>query len=73
MTDDIETERARAVRERDRNRCQNCQCSAGQVSRMEVHRVVPAESGGSDALTNHVLLCADCHESAHTDQRQQRN
>jgi 5-methylcytosine-specific restriction endonuclease McrA len=40
---------------------------------MEVHRVVPAESGGSDALTNHVLLCADCHATAHTDQRQQRN
>lgn len=73
MTDDIDDERARAVRERDRNRCQNCQRSAGEVSRMEVHRIVPSASGGSDALTNHVLLCAECHDAAHSKARQQRN
>lgn len=61
--------RIQAIRERDRNRCQNCLQSTGEVSRLEVHQIVPRAAGGSARLSNLVLLCADCHRRVHKHRR----
>lgn len=61
--------RIQAIRERDRNRCQNCLRSSGEVSGLEVHQIVPGAVGGSTRLSNLVLLCAECHRRAHEHRR----
>lgn len=53
------------VIERDRGKCQNCCASVGQSG--DVHHVVPRAKGGSDRLSNLVLLCRECHDAVHDD------
>lgn len=53
------------VIERDRGKCQNCCASVGQSGYM--HHVVPRGKGGSDRLSNLVLLCRECHDAVHDD------
>jgi hypothetical protein len=53
------------VIERDRGKCQNCCASVGQSG--DVHHVVPRGKGGSDRLSNLVLLCRECHDAVHDD------
>lgn len=59
--------RERAVRVRDEHQCQNCLQTFTEVSELEVHQIVPANNGGSDSLSNMVLLCRECHRAAHDD------
>lgn len=61
-----------AIKERDRNRCQNCFRTQSEGATLEVHRIVPASGGGRTQLTNLVLLCQHCHRAAHDD-HQRRN
>lgn len=53
-----------AVHERDRGQCQNCSVSGPDVT-LDCHHVVPRGQGGSDRLSNLVLLCRQCHDAAH--------
>lgn len=57
--------RTRAIRSRDRNRCQNCFRTDAEVSQLEVHRIVPKQRGGTDRISNLTLLCDECHQAVH--------
>lgn len=57
-------ERAVAVRLRDHERCQACNRTASKF-RLEVHRIVPGDRAANQ-MSNFILLCADCHDSAHS-------
>lgn len=57
--------REMAVRQRDRHQCQNCLQQAASVNELVVHQIVPAENGGTDRLSNLILLCGECHDAAH--------
>lgn len=63
MSNDIpyHDERMAAIRDRDRNRCQNCFRTNGEVSQLEVHQIVPENRGGTERLSNYTLLCRRCH------------
>lgn len=60
----MDHERNEAVRDRDRHRCANCRASGPDVT-LDVHHVVPRGRGGSDRMSNLVLLCRRCHDAAH--------
>lgn len=60
----MDHERNEAVRERDRRRCANCRASGPEVT-LDVHHIVPRGRGGSDRMSNLVLLCRRCHDAAH--------
>lgn len=64
----IADDRIRAVRKRDRDRCQGCFEPEGSVNHLEIHRIVPIEKGGKDRMSNLILLCDECHEEVHDDQ-----
>lgn len=53
-----------AVHERDRGQCVNCRASGPEVT-LDVHHIVPRGRGGSDRLSNLILLCRQCHDAAH--------
>jgi len=55
-----------AVRERDRNRCQNCLAEGDDVT-LNTHHVVPRGQGGSNRMSNLLTLCKQCHAAAHGD------
>ncbi len=40
--------------------CMNPECS-GKSKWIEVHHIVPIAKGGSNTLSNLILLCHDCH------------
>ena len=42
-------------------RCANC----GDVEDLQIHHVVPLALGGSNFLSNMVVLCVRCHGKAH--------
>jgi hypothetical protein len=50
----------RYIRRRDGDRCRLCQAS-GAVQRMFTHHIVPRAQGGSDDITNLMLVCQSCH------------
>jgi hypothetical protein len=56
-----------AVKVRDRSRCLNCGAD-GEDVKLDVHHIVPRGQGGSDRMSNLVLLCRQCHEAAHEKQ-----
>lgn len=56
-----------AIRIRDRDKCQNCGASGDGVT-LDIHHVVPRGQGGSDRMSNLVLLCRRCHDAAHEKQ-----
>lgn len=53
-----------AVIERDRGQCVNCG-APGPDTTLDVHHIVPRGQGGSDKLSNLVLLCRQCHDAVH--------
>lgn len=56
----------KAVRIRD-ERCMNCRRSPAATEGLpfDTHHVVPLGWGGSNRMSNLILLCRDCHEAAH--------
>lgn len=57
---------AESVKQRDGQRCQNC-TAAGPV--LHAHHIVPLSRGGSNATTNLVTLCEQCHSQIHPHMR----
>lgn len=57
---------AKQVRERDQHRC--TQCGATDRS-LHVHHMIALSAGGSNAETNLLTLCDDCHASKHPHMR----
>jgi hypothetical protein len=53
-----------AVHERDRGQCANCRASGPDVT-LDVHHIVPRGRGGSNRMSNLILLCRQCHDAAH--------
>lgn len=53
-----------AIKIRDRNQCMNCGDS-GEETSLDLHHIVPRGQGGSDRISNLILLCRQCHEAAH--------
>lgn len=53
-----------AIELRDQNQCMNCGKGSGEA-KLDVHHIVPRGQGGSDQMSNLVLLCRRCHEAAH--------
>ena len=54
----------------DPNKCQACGFeSVSERNILEIHHVLPLTKGGSDTLENIVLLCPNCHKTAHTNLR----
>lgn len=54
----------RAVRESYEDRCANCGIDNERAT-LDVHHVVPRGQGGSNLMSNQVLLCRHCHDAAH--------
>jgi 5-methylcytosine-specific restriction endonuclease McrA len=55
----------RVVLQRDGYRCQNCSSD----DQLHVHHIVPLTSGGTNAWSNLVTLCPDCHGRLHPHMR----
>lgn len=53
-----------AVKIRDQNKCMNCGIE-GNSTKMDVHHIVPRNQGGSNQMSNLILLCRKCHDAAH--------
>lgn len=62
-TQDISPVTRRFVFRRDHGRCQVPGCRAHR--HLEVHHVVPRAAGGSNDISNLVLLCGGCHTRVH--------
>lgn len=56
--------KARAIRKRDDNTCQSCGAD-GNNAELHVHHIVPLGAGGSNARSNLITLCDECHGRAH--------
>lgn len=52
-----------AVREKYKNRCANCPADDDAV--LDVHHIVPRGQGGSNLMSNQVVLCRKCHDAVH--------
>jgi len=57
-------ETQRAVQLRDRDRCMNCRTEDTGTT-LDIHHIVPRSHGGSDRMSNLILLCRQCHDAAH--------
>ena len=53
-----------AVHVRDRDKCANCGV-ADDKAVLDVHHIVPRGKGGSNRMSNLILLCRQCHDAAH--------
>jgi hypothetical protein len=53
-----------AVREKHDNRCANCG-EEGKQATLDVHHIGPRGQGGSNLMSNQVVLCRRCHDAAH--------
>jgi predicted HNH restriction endonuclease len=53
---------AEAIRKRDNNQCQSCGNGERQL---HVHHIVPLGAGGSNARSNLLTLCEECHGKVH--------
>lgn len=60
----MDQETREAVYVRDRGQCANCRASGPDVT-LDVHHVVPRGRGGSNRMSNLILLCRQCHDAAH--------
>lgn len=52
------------VLERDHHQCQDCGAVAPEVV-LHCHHKTPRYRGGTDALSNLITLCEDCHAACH--------
>ena len=53
-----------AIRERDEHRCANCAADESEAV-LDVHHIVPRGRGGSNLMSNQVVLCRQCHDACH--------
>lgn len=53
---------ARAVRKRDNETCCGC---GDENTQLHVHHIVPLGAGGSNARSNLITLCEECHGRIH--------
>lgn len=63
---------AKAVKQRDDHTCQGCGSSKheashtdGGASELHAHHIVPLGAGGSNARSNLITLCEECHGRVH--------
>lgn len=54
--------RRQAILERDGNTCQGC---GDEGSPLQVHHIVPLGAGGTNAKSNLIALCEQCHGRVH--------
>lgn len=54
---------ARAVKKRDNYTCQGC--GDEDASELHAHHIVPLGAGGSNARSNLITLCDECHGRVH--------
>ncbi|MDW1578888.1 PIN domain-containing protein [Vibrio sp. Vb2880] len=55
----------------DSNECEACGFRfEGDKNMLEIHHVLPLSKGGSDSTDNMVLLCPNCHRTAHSNLRE---
>jgi len=54
-------ERKKDVKERDKHHCSEC----GSNNDLHVHHKIPLSKGGSNQISNLILLCASCHSKEH--------
>lgn len=55
----------KAVYSRDGYKCANCGLTGAGVE-LHAHHIVPLSAGGSNAPSNLITLCRDCHRRAHS-------
>ena len=55
-------ERQRQVVDRDGEQCNKC----GNWSQLHLHHIKPLSKGGSNKITNLILLCKNCHSKEHS-------
>lgn len=60
----VESELREKIKKRDDFTCRLC-FKNPDIHDLQVHHIVPVKEGGSDCLTNLVLLCKQCHTSLH--------
>jgi hypothetical protein len=53
-----------AVREQYENRCANCGAEDHEAI-LDVHHIVPRGRGGSNLMSNQIVLCRRCHDATH--------
>lgn len=51
-----------AVMQRDDGKCQGCGTSTGEF---HIHHICPLGAGGSNAMSNLITLCDECHGRVH--------
>ena len=58
------------VIERDEQQCQRCGDQVTPTDEdgpsFEVHHIIPFSAGGPDTVDNLIVLCSDCHTTAHS-------
>ena len=42
-------------------------CICGELHQVQIHHIMPKEKGGSDAISNGISLCPNCHDEVHKD------
>lgn len=55
--------KASAIKERDDHTCQGC--GATDANELHAHHIVPLGAGGSNARSNLITLCDECHGRVH--------
>lgn len=55
--------KARAVKQRDNYTCQGC--GTEDADQLHAHHIVPLGAGGSNARSNLITLCDECHGRVH--------
>jgi 5-methylcytosine-specific restriction endonuclease McrA len=55
--------KAKAIRQRDNEQCQSC---GTKDEELHVHHIVPLGAGGSNAKSNLITLCEQCHGKVHS-------
>jgi 5-methylcytosine-specific restriction endonuclease McrA len=63
--DDEWQARRKAVFERDDYTCQGCGQSGDSVAQLHCHHICPLGAGGSNARSNLITLCDECHGRVH--------
>ena len=52
------------IKTRDNSTCQVCSRGIEDVY-LQVHHIIPVSNGGSDDVSNLILLCSSCHTTVH--------
>lgn len=60
------------VRIQARNQCSTCNVAESKANKLEIHQIVPRDEA-ENQLSNYILLCEECHNAAHNDERRISN